>query len=326
MSYVNIMSVALELIKLVPNLINKFSTSNAESFSERIIDVAKIVTHQNNEQKAVDELKGNPQLLMEFQKIAMEIDEKMYRISYKEHKNARSRDLEIFRAGKQNVRAHIMVLIAAIGLLACPIALVMTLKNYDVNIPGEVIVIISTIAGVFGACLKDAYAFEFGSSKPSNSSKFSKMNGFGMNKNDAINAMQNNMSNSGKCGKYKSYKKKNDLNGSDPDGIFDGSHVSGDSSVESKKSLNTDSVNSCVSNRSEKCASDFYSKCYKKFAADFYSKIKKFNVKNFEDKKVKKFEKPRFKKINFKRVCKIVYKNNLRKIRKVFAHFKSKWF
>lgn len=302
MSYVNIMSVALELIKLVPNLINKFSISNAESFSERIIDVAKIVTHQNNEQKAVNELKDNPQLLMEFQKVAMEVDEKMYRISYKEHKNARSRDLEIFRAGKQNVRANIMVLIAAIGLLACPIALVMTLKNYDVNIPGEVIVIISTIAGVFGACLKDAYAFEFGSLKPSNSSKFSKMNRFGMNKNDAINAMQNNMNNGGKYSKYKSYKEKNDLSGCVKDGELSGdirgavsdceSGVSENfSNVGSKKSLD-DCVNGYASKRAEKCVGDLYSK----------------------------FKKPTFKKLSFTKV----YKDNLRKMKKVLERFKSK--
>jgi hypothetical protein len=34
-------------------------------------------------------------------------------------------------------------------------------------LPGEAVGIISTVAGIFGACLKDAYAFEFGSSRGS---------------------------------------------------------------------------------------------------------------------------------------------------------------
>jgi hypothetical protein len=38
---------------------------------------------------------------------------------------------------------------------------------FKVNLSGEVIGIVSTIAGIFGSCLKDAYAFEFGSSRGS---------------------------------------------------------------------------------------------------------------------------------------------------------------
>jgi hypothetical protein len=35
------------------------------------------------------------------------------------------------------------------------------------SLSGEVIGIVSTIAGIFGSCLKDACAFEFGSSRGS---------------------------------------------------------------------------------------------------------------------------------------------------------------
>lgn len=203
MAYISILSIALELIKLVPNLINKFNTSNAANFSEKIIDVAKIITQQKNEQGALEQLRNNPQLLLEFQKVAMEIDEKVHYTSYKEHKNARLRDMEIFRAGKQNIRAHLMVLTAAIGLLACPLALVMLLKNYDINIPGEIIVIISTIAGIFGACLKDAYAFEFGSSKNNHSKRMSTQQNFLEHNSihSSINKFKKNLQNNKKVTK-----------------------------------------------------------------------------------------------------------------------------
>lgn len=35
------------------------------------------------------------------------------------------------------------------------------------SVPGEVVGIVSTIAGIFGACLRDAFQFEFGSSRGS---------------------------------------------------------------------------------------------------------------------------------------------------------------
>ena len=65
--------------------------------------------------------------------------------------------------GGTNRRADIMVIGAVVGLIACLLVLILFRKD----IPGEVVGIISTIAGIFGACLKDAFSFEFGSSRGS---------------------------------------------------------------------------------------------------------------------------------------------------------------
>jgi hypothetical protein len=165
MSYLSVLSAAIELAKLVPNAISRLKGTNGSSFAEKIVNVAKDITKQSDEEKAVEKIQKDPALLLEFQKIIMQINQNLQYTSYKEHKNARLRDLEILRSGKQNIRAHIMVFIAAAGLIICPISLIVALKNSDNSIPGEIIVIISTIASIFGACLKDAYAFEFGSTK-----------------------------------------------------------------------------------------------------------------------------------------------------------------
>lgn len=69
----------------------------------------------------------------------------------------------LINAYSRNRRLNIMVTSAAIGLGLC--LLILTLCR--ANISGEVIGIVSTIAGIFGACLKDAYSFEFGSSRGS---------------------------------------------------------------------------------------------------------------------------------------------------------------
>jgi len=80
-----------------------------------------------------------------------------------DRQSARERDVAIAQAGRRNVRADVMVLSAAIGLVTC----LCTLTSYAGQLPGEAVGIISTIAGIFDSCLKDAYTFEFGSSRGS---------------------------------------------------------------------------------------------------------------------------------------------------------------
>jgi 1,4-dihydroxy-2-naphthoate octaprenyltransferase len=69
----------------------------------------------------------------------------------------------LINAQSKNRRMNIMVIGAALGLIAC----LLMLTSYKGNLSGEAVGIISTISGIFGACLKDAYSFEFGSSRGS---------------------------------------------------------------------------------------------------------------------------------------------------------------
>jgi uncharacterized protein YacL len=91
------------------------------------------------------------------------MDEKIQKIILYDRKDARKRDISFSQSGKLNKRADFMVMCAAIGLLICLI----TIGFFSHKISGEAIGIISTIAGLFGSCLKDAYGFEFGSSRGS---------------------------------------------------------------------------------------------------------------------------------------------------------------
>lgn len=77
--------------------------------------------------------------------------------------SARLRDAEFIRAGKVNERANWMVAMDVFGLVAC----LAVLTFFHKDIPGEVVGVLSTIAGIFGLCLRDAHQFEFGSSRGS---------------------------------------------------------------------------------------------------------------------------------------------------------------
>ncbi len=80
-----------------------------------------------------------------------------------DRKSARARDMAYVAAGKQNRRADIMVAVDAIGLIACLVALAFFRTNLPENVAG----LLTTIATLFGLCLRDAHNFEFGSSRGS---------------------------------------------------------------------------------------------------------------------------------------------------------------
>jgi hypothetical protein len=62
-----------------------------------------------------------------------------------------------------NRRADWMITGAATGLVLCLVLLVFFSKG----LLGEVVVAITTVMSIFAICLKDAYNFEFGSSRGS---------------------------------------------------------------------------------------------------------------------------------------------------------------
>lgn len=65
----------------------------------------------------------------------------------------------------QGTRANVMVVGAVVGLITC----LLMLALFKAQIPGEAVGVISTVAGIFGTCLRDAFQFEFGSSRGSRS-------------------------------------------------------------------------------------------------------------------------------------------------------------
>lgn len=64
---------------------------------------------------------------------------------------------------RSDTRANVLVIGAVIGLISC----LAVLALYRQAVPGEVVGIVSTIAGIFGACVRDAFSYEFGSSRGS---------------------------------------------------------------------------------------------------------------------------------------------------------------
>lgn len=150
--------------QFAPGIIKYFSNSDtAATVAGQVIDIAKTVTGKGDIAALAPALAADPALALAFQQKVMDNDTDLYKASLADIQDARKRDIAFLGAGKRNVRADIMVALDVVGLLAC----LTVLCFFREKIPGEVVGLLSTVASIFGLCLRDAHQFEFGSSRAS---------------------------------------------------------------------------------------------------------------------------------------------------------------
>jgi len=158
------LSIGLALANFAPSLLRYFGAGEKPvAIAEKVIDIARTVTGATDGESALAALQGDPRLAQEFRLAVLANDRELEAMYLADRQDARARDVALHQAGYQNKRADWMVVLDAIGLIAC--LLVLTFFRKD--IPGEVVGLLSTIASIFGVCLRDAHQFEFGSSRGS---------------------------------------------------------------------------------------------------------------------------------------------------------------
>ncbi len=158
-----LIAAAVGLAQFAPMIGKWLGGRKAEDMAKRVVDIANSVTDSLDPATAIQKLSENNHMLLEFQREVLNLEIQLLQAELEDRQDARARDVALARAGRVNIRADIMVISAALGLILC----LCSLGYYSHNLPGEAVGIISTIAGIFGACLKDAYGFEFGSSRGS---------------------------------------------------------------------------------------------------------------------------------------------------------------
>lgn len=158
-----IIGLAYALTEFVPIVAKWLGGEDAESTAKRVVETAKTITGEKESFSILKALKDDPTMVIHFQEAILKMHHEVELEMERDRQNARVRDIAFLQSGRINLRADIMVVAAALGLIAC----LLSITFYKQTLPGEAVGIISTIAGIFGACLKDAYAFEFGSSRGS---------------------------------------------------------------------------------------------------------------------------------------------------------------
>ena len=158
-----IIAAALGLAGFAPIIARWLGGDQAHEVATKVVDIAQKVTGTLDPVEAIQRLKNNTDMVSAFQKAVIQVEAEIELAVMKDRQDARLRDVALVNAGRSNVRADVMVIAAAVGLILC----LASLACFSEALPGEAIGIISTISGIFGACLKDAYTFEFGSSRGS---------------------------------------------------------------------------------------------------------------------------------------------------------------
>ena len=112
--------IAMQLAQFAPGIIKLLTGSDkAEEVAGKVIDVAKVITGANDPVEAVAAIQANPEKAMEFQ-LAMGAQKMEFeRIYLLDTQDARARDVEIAKAGKNNWRANSMAGIACSIVLIC---------------------------------------------------------------------------------------------------------------------------------------------------------------------------------------------------------------
>jgi hypothetical protein len=156
-----IMAAALGLASFAPLITRWLEGDKAQEAAAKAVSLAQTITGALDPLEAFQKLQGNADLASEFQKAIIQAEMELELATLKDRQHARMRDMSITNVKRSNIRADILAIGASGGLFLCLVFLA-----YFKPLP-EAIGVISTVAGVLGACLKDVYAFEFGSSRGS---------------------------------------------------------------------------------------------------------------------------------------------------------------
>lgn len=157
--------IALALAQFAPSVLRFFGAGTASTaVADQVAGIARSVTGAATPEAALAMLRDDARLAQEFNLAVLRQDGELEQAFLADRQGARQRDVDVRRlTGGTNLRADVMIVGVVAGLLACLGTLILFRKD----IPGEVVGIISTVAGIFGACLRDAFQFEFGSSRGS---------------------------------------------------------------------------------------------------------------------------------------------------------------
>ena len=158
-------SVALGLAQFAPSIMRFFGAGEKPAaVAEKIGEIAKTVTGTNSPEEALTAMRQNAEKAQQFSLAVLAADTELETAYLADRTDARKRDIEVRKLdGGRNVRADVMVLLDVLGIIAC----LVVISLYREDIPGEVIGMLGTIVGIFGAGLRDAHQFEFGSSRGS---------------------------------------------------------------------------------------------------------------------------------------------------------------
>lgn len=149
--------------QFAPSIIKYFTNSDtAGAVAGQVIDIAKTVTGKGTPDEAIEALKADPALAIQFKTAVMANETELEKAYLADRKDARARDVAIIQAGRYNWRADILAFLAVGGLVLCVYFIAR-----DAGLPERAVNAIMFVAGVLASAVRDVYGYEFGSSRSS---------------------------------------------------------------------------------------------------------------------------------------------------------------
>ena len=142
------MVIATALFEAVPMLKKLVDHPiKGQEIAKKMSLIARQLTKHTDPNKITEALNDNPELLVEFYKKLMETEKEMYVAMLSDRERARQRT--------SPNSSRFMLFLSLSGLASCLFVLSWGSSS------AEVTTLLTTACGIFGACLKDIYAFEF---------------------------------------------------------------------------------------------------------------------------------------------------------------------
>jgi hypothetical protein len=153
--------IAMQLAQFAPGIIKLLTGSDkAEEVAGKVVDVAMAVAGTTDGPAAVAAIQADPQKMMEFQLAFGAQQMEWEQIYLADTQNARSRDIDLAKAGVHNYRANVL---AGAALLMVIVCLLVVVWISDMNEYGKL-----TLSLVLGRALgwvDQLFSFEFGTTR-----------------------------------------------------------------------------------------------------------------------------------------------------------------
>lgn len=155
-------TIALTLAsQFAPGIIKYFSNSQtAATVAGQVIDIAKTVTGKGTPEAAVEALKVDPALALQFETTVMANETDLVKAYLSDTQSARVRDIELAKAGIKNHRANVLAAAALLLVMICLLIVV-----WSSNADDFAKATISLILGRALGWVEQLFSFEFGTTR-----------------------------------------------------------------------------------------------------------------------------------------------------------------
>lgn len=149
------------VIQLAPALAKIFGGSETTTeVAEVAAKVARAVTGTESNDAALEALKADPALLIQYQNALLKQEASFEELYVADKKDARARDIEFLRAGTRNHRGDFLVAISVLVVFT-----IMVTVTFATDINEYAKGALTTILGVFLNQLTNVFSFEFGTTR-----------------------------------------------------------------------------------------------------------------------------------------------------------------